>query len=124
MACAGRRHHACKWQSLLPVADARLTSCVVCPSQVMGKAVLVSDGVPKNIIPLEGLCSGLVARADPAIVLAGQTIIFEALSSGSGSSGAAPGSSGGAKGSGDCQVLCRADGRYHQWQVGAPFACS
>ncbi len=76
--------------------------------------MLVSEGVPKNMVPLEGLCAGLVARADPAVVLAGQTIIFEALGS---SNGAAAATGGGGEGAEDCQVLCRADGRYHQWQV-------
>ncbi len=83
-------------------------------AQFLDKAVLVCDGVPKEVLSLEARCPGLVARAEPAVVLAGQIVAVEMLSC------PPPEQRQEGDGAEPCQMLCRAGGHYLGWQVRAP----
>ena len=82
-----------------------------CCAQFLDKAVLVCDGVPKEVLSLEARCPGLAARAEPSVVLAGQTVAVQTLD--------CPSGDGPTEGAEPCQMLCRAGGHYLDWQVGA-----
>lgn len=74
--------------------------------EVMNKAVLVYDGVPRSAFGLESVCSGAFSRVEPPVTMAGQVCVLEAHGDASVGTGPA-----------ECSVLCRADGQYVNVQV-------
>ena len=77
---------------------------------LLDETVMVSEGVPERVCALGSVCSGAVAKAEPAVTMPGQLVALEVQK--------------GPNHADACVVLCRSRGTYWAVQVRCAHAFS